>query len=454
VFGQSVTFNATVSASAGPVTGTVTFFDGATSLGTVAVSGGTASLTTSALAVGSHPISATYSGDVNHSGSSGSLSQMVNPASSSVALSADINPAPFGQTVLLTAAVSPQFGGTATGTVTFSEGATTLGTSAVSGNSATLNVNLEAGSHSLKATYSGDGNVSGSTSPALSEKVNKATTSVNLTSAANPALVGQSVTYTATVVPQVSGTPSGTVNFKQGSVVVGTGTLSGGVATFTTSYSSTGTVNLKASNAGDSNFLSSTSAVLKEVINKSAVTISVASDVNPSVYGQSVTFTATLATSGSTLDGQTVTFKLGQTILGTATISGGAASVSTAALNAGNRTVTASYAGDGSHSAGSGSVTQVVQKASTTTVLTSDVNPSSLGQVVTLTATVSSGAAVPTGTVKFKSGATVLATVPLSGGVATFQISTLPAGSTKITVSYTPTSNFTSSSGSVVQQVQ
>jgi hypothetical protein len=102
----------------------------------------------------------------------------------------------------------------------------------------------------------------------------------------------------------------------------------------------------------------------------------------------------------------------------------------------------------------SGSVTQVVQKAATTTVLTSDVNPSSLGQVVTFTATVSSGTAVPAGTMKFKSGATVLATVPLSGGVATFQISTLPAGSAKITASYTPTSNFTSSSGSVVQQVQ
>jgi len=196
------------------------------------------------------------------------------------------------------------------------------------------------------------------------------------------------------------------------------------------------------------------SAVLKEVVNRSAVSVAVSSDVNPSVYGQTVTFTATLTTSGPTLDGQTVTFKTGPTVLGSATISGGAATLSTSSLNAGSRTVTASYDGDAGHSPASGSVTQVISKSSTTTALTSDVNPSLVGQAVTFTATVNSSTAVPTGTVKFKRGSTLLGTGTLSGGVATFTTNSLPPGSDKITATYTATPNFTGSSASMVQQVE
>jgi len=454
VFGQSVTFTANVTTTAGVPSGNVTFLDGATLLATVAVSGGTASFSTSTLSVGSHTISANYGGDSDHSGSSGSTSQSVNPASSSTALTSDINPAVFGQTTTLTAAITTQFGGNATGTVTFTDGATTIGLSPISGNSAVLTTALAVGTHPLKATYSGDGNVSGSTSSALSEKVNKASTSVTLTSSENPAVVGDPVTYTATVVPQFSGTPSGTVTFKQGGVIVGTAPVAGGVATFTTSYSSSGSFLIKASYSGDSSFLASTSAALKEVVGHSAVAISVASSLNPSVFGQTVTFTATLTTSGSSLDGQTVTFKTGMTTLGTATISGGQASISTAALATGSRVVKASYPGDATHDPTSGSVTQVVQKATTTTVLTSDVNPSTLGQAVTFTATVSSATAVPDGTVKFKRGSVLLGTGTLSGGVATLTVSTLPGGSNTMNVTYVPTANFVGSSDSLVQQVQ
>jgi hypothetical protein len=262
------------------------------------------------------------------------------------------------------------------------------------------------------------------------------------------------VTYTATASPQFSGTPTGTITFKQGGVILNTVALSGGVATFTTSYASAGSFSIKANYSGDGNFLSSMSATLKEVVNRSAVSVAVSSDVNPSVYGQSVTFTATLTTSGPTLDGQSVTFKSGPTILGNATISGGVATVSTSALNAGSKTVTASYSGDAAHSPASGSITQVVAKASTTMSLTSDLNPSTAGQDVTFTATVSSGTAVPTGTVKFKRGSTLVGTATLSGGVATLTTNSLPAGSDKITATYATTLNFTGSSSSMVQQVQ
>ena len=73
VFGQSVTFTATVSSGAGTPTGTVTFLDGGSPIGTGTLSGGVATFTTSALAVGSHVITTSYGGDANFTGSTGSL---------------------------------------------------------------------------------------------------------------------------------------------------------------------------------------------------------------------------------------------------------------------------------------------------------------------------------------------------------------------------------------------
>jgi hypothetical protein len=356
--------------------------------------------------------------------------------------------------VTITATIHPQFGGMATGSVTFSDGAATLGTSPLSGNIATIPVSLSAGTHSLQASYGGDTNVASSVSSLLNQQVTKSSTSVALASSLNPALVGQSVVYTATVVPQFAGTATGTVTFKQGSAILGTVPVVAGVATFTTSYATVGTFLTKATYSGDNNFLTGSSTAVREVVNVSAVAMSLSSSVNPSFYGQSVTFMATLTTSGSSLDGQTVSFKSGSLSLGSATISGGIASISTANLAPGSRVITATYAGDTTHTHSVGLVTQVVQKATTTTVVTADVNPSAAGQAVTFTATVSSANAVPTGTVKFKDGATLLGTSTLSGGIATLVTTTLTSGTHSITALYVPPANFTTSSGSMTQTVQ
>jgi hypothetical protein len=455
-YNQVVTFIATVSAGSGSPTGTVTFSDGSALLGSAALSNGLATLSTSGLTVGLHSIGASYSGDANFTGSNSvALSQSVVKASTSLILTTNSNPSAFGQSVTLMAAITPLNGGTATGTISFLDGTTTLGSSGVSGNAASLAINtLSVGKHSLQATYSGDGNLGASSSTILSETVSKATSTVMLTSSLNPALIGQSVTYTATALPQFTGVPTGMVTFKQGTSTIAAIPLSGGVVSFSTSYAAAGTFPIKAVYSGDGNFFASTSSILKEVINKYPVTVQLTSDVGSSVYGQTVTFTATLTTSGSTLDGQTVTFKTGTTILGTAAITSGAASLSTAALNAGNRTVTAVYSGDATHAAAKGPLTILVSKASTTTVLVSDINPSAPGQTVTLTATVGSATLVPGGTVSFKLGTTLLGTGALSGGVATLATNSIPSGSHKIVATYAATANFGSSSGSIVQKVQ
>jgi len=166
IFGQSVTFTATVDAASVPdvPTGSVTFVDTttATTLGTVTLdAGGQATFTTSALAVGSHAIQATYIPDsASFSGSTDSLTQVVDPAPTTIALSSSPNPSTLGQAVTLTAdvtAVSPSQG-SPTGSVTVVDLTTgeTLGTATVH-SQATLTINgLAVGTHVLRVTFTPD----------------------------------------------------------------------------------------------------------------------------------------------------------------------------------------------------------------------------------------------------------------------------------------------------------
>ena len=100
-----------------------------------------------------------------------------------------------------------------------------------------------------------------------------AATSTTLAASPNPSASGQAVTFTATVGPvaPATGTPTGTVTFKDGSTTLGTGTLSGGAATFTTSALAVGTHSITAAYGGDASFAASTSAALSQVVNQAAV---------------------------------------------------------------------------------------------------------------------------------------------------------------------------------------
>src|SRR5207245_2215702 len=152
---------------------------------------------------------------------------------------------------------------------------------------------------------------------------------------------------------------------------------------------------------------------LTQTVNKANTTTALTSSVNPSVFGQSVTFTATVTANspGAGTPTGTVTFKAGATTVGTGPLSGGVATFSSSTLAVGGHSITADYNGDSSFNISSGALTQTVNKANTTTALTSSVNPSVFGQSVTFTATVtanSPGAGTPTGTVTFRDGATPL----------------------------------------------
>jgi hypothetical protein len=183
-----VTFTATVSAvapGAGVPTGTVTFEEGITPMGTVTLVSGKATYVTSSLNVcgmcgacgSSYCIIAVYSGDTNFTSSIGSLSQSVNKANTTTALTASTNPASSTTTtVTFTAVVKAVAPGAGTppnaDTVTFKNGNATLGTVTLSGGQATYSTKFSTvGTYSITAVYNGDSNYNGSTSSVVSEIV-------------------------------------------------------------------------------------------------------------------------------------------------------------------------------------------------------------------------------------------------------------------------------------------
>jgi hypothetical protein len=330
------------------VTGTVSFYDSGTLLGTANLSNGTAQFSTAALSVGSHSVTATYSGDANNQGSTSTpLNQVVNQASTTVTVVPDVNPSSFNQTVTLTATITPQYGGSATGTINFLDGTTLIGSASVTNNSAALTTSsLAVGSHSITASYSGDSNFNGGTSNVLSQTVNAATSTTSLTSSANPSVVGQSVLFTATVTGQFGGTATGTVSFMNGAKVLGTAPLSGGTAGFSITFVTAGARSITAVYSGDGNFSGSTSAVVNQQVNEAASSVTLVSSKNPSNLGQAVTFTATVTSSVAIPNGETVTFLDGSTALGTGKTTAGVAKFTTSLLARGNHSIRAQYAGD------------------------------------------------------------------------------------------------------------
>jgi hypothetical protein len=189
---------------------------------------------------------------------------------------------------------------------------------------------------------------------------------------------------------------------------------------------------------------------------KSTTSTALISSLNPSTYGQKVTWTATVTSSGSITPTGKVNFNWSGHTIGSATLSSsGVATLTRSKLNADPYPLTAVYTGDANNLAStSPALNQVVLEATSTATLTSSPNPSTQGQAVTFTAKISSPTVTPRGPVTFTAGKTVLGTAQLSSGKAILTISSLPLGSTKVTVTYNGDSNIAKSSASVNQTVR
>ena len=281
-----------------------------------------------------------------------------------------------------------------------------------------------------------------------------AVTTTTLTSFPNPSTYGQAATFTAVVTPAP---PDGeTVSFMKGKTVLGTGALSSGSASFTTSTLQVGTTSVKAVYGGEFYFLGSKSNTVSQVVEKYPTTTALSSSLNPSNYGQEVTLTATVTSAGPTPT-RNVTFKNGSVTLGSRALNAsGAATLTIAKIPVGANTLTATYNGDAFNgNSVSAAITQTVSQASVSMVLTSTPNPSTFGRSVHFTATLTSNGGLPTGQpVTFSYNSATLGTANINGkGVATFSTTTLPQGSDAVTAAYAGSADYSSASATVTQVV-
>jgi subtilase family serine protease len=373
-------------------------------------------------------------------------------------LTSSLNPSIYGESVTFTAKVVASLSGTPAGSVQFLKSGVVVATETLASGKATYTTSaLDATTHPMTAVYVGNIDDITSTSSAVNEVVDKANTTASVIASVNPSMYNQPVTFTATITPAHGGTPTGTVTFEKFGVSLGTVTLSGGKAVFTTSALLVATHTITAVYAGDSDFIGSTSPGISEVTKAASTTTALTLSPNPSSYGKAITLTATVAGSfGGAISG-TVTFYHATTVLGTGTLSGNVAKLTVSNLSVGTSHLSATYGGSTNYLISTSSiVAQVVDKASTTTTLTSSENPSTSGTSVTFTATVKAGTGpTPTGSVTFKDGSTTLGSGTLnSSGVATFSTSSLAVGSHSIVASHGGNTNDgTSFSATLTQKV-
>ncbi len=281
----------------------------------------------------------------------------------------------------------------------------------------------------------------------------------------NPSQFGAVVTLTATVIatPPGTGTPTGTVTFRDGTTTLGTATLNGlGIGNFstTTQQLAAGSHAITANYATDGTFDSSASTPLSQVVTPDSTTTTLAFTPASPTYGIPVVFTATVTAGhpGAGTPTGTVTFLDGTTTLGTGTLDGtGKATFTTTAtqLGAATHAITASYAASTNFATSTSTAsTVVVGQAVTTTTLTSTDTSSLFGAPETFTATVApstTAAGTPAGTVTFLDGTTSLGTGSLdSTRKTTFTTSSLAVGSHAISATYGSTTNFATSTSTAL----
>jgi sugar lactone lactonase YvrE len=447
--GAQVTLTATVSVPPGgggvAPDGTVVFSDGSTALGSAAISAtGAASLATSTLANGLHSITATYLGDASNqiqgSTSTVLVQDVLTPGRVSVV--SNPNPSNYGAPVTFIVAVTPTGIAPATGTVNILDGAQTIGSGTLvsgTGQTTITTSTLAVGSHSITAAYLGDSTYGSSTSAAIAQVVNQAQTSTAVAAPVpNPGIAGGTVAITAVVkVTEGVSSPAGTVAFTSGTATLGSATLgASGTATIDLTFAA-GTYSIAATYSGDGNDGGSVSAPYSLTVQLATTATAVTASPSPAVVESPVSFVAKVTGNGGIPTGS-VAFSADGASMGSATLdSTGAATLSYAALAAGNHSITARYAGDANDAvSASPAISLVVTTIPTATALGASSTSGASAQVTLVAAVVGSSGPMPTGTVTFNDGATAIGSATLNtSGVATL-IPNLAAGSYTIVAVY------------------
>jgi hypothetical protein len=269
----------------------------------------------------------------------------------------------------------------------------------------------------------------------------------------NPAQAFQSISLSASVASQF-GNPSGTVSFfANGSLLTTVPLDAAQRAAATVDTLGAGTYAITAAYNASILYAASTSASIQLVVSGTPTATTLTASPNPSIFGQSVAFTATVAAPQSSVPptGQ-VTFKDGAATLGTASLSpAGLATFALSTLAVGTHQVTATYTGAANDNPSvSTPLNQVVGLAPASVTLTADPNPANVGQPVSLVATVNPALA---GSIVFKDQFGTLATLPLASGQAIFVSTTLAAGTHNLTAIFTGNASYATATSAILPEL-
>jgi len=284
----------------------------------------------------------------------------VDMATTTTAVTTSASTVQVGQNFTLTATVTGQYGGALTGKVWFQKGPSVLAKVPIVNGQAKLTINFKiVGTYHVTASYTGDGNSFGSFA-SVTETILKGTTTTALTFNPTSPVFGQPISFAATVSSLIGPPPDGEVIvLREGTRVLGTGTLSAGTATIQVLNLSTGAHTIQAAYSGDGNLLGSNVSV-PVTVSQATTTTTLTSSRNPSFMGQSVTFVATVNGQFGGLPQGLVTFLDGSTVLGTVAVNHNLAALTTNRLSIGSHTIVAAYQGSTNYQPSNASLVQNV----------------------------------------------------------------------------------------------
>jgi hypothetical protein len=448
--GQAVSVSVSVLGLGLTPTGTVTI-SGAETGCTITLAAGVGSCNAVFNTAGLKTLTATYGGDGNYSGSSGTASHVVNKGATTTTISAH-NPNPSAPGAAVTVSVTVSGGGVAaTGTVAIT-GAETNCNITLSGGSGSCSVVFNTlGSRTLTATYAGDVNYLGSSANAGHTVISNSTTTV-IATVPNPSTVGQAVTVNVTVSGAGLPTPTGSVTITGADTNCTIPFLVGGSGSCSVVFNTVGVKTLTTTYSGDANYASSSSTA-NHTVNKGSTTMTISDLPDPSIPGQAVAISVTMSGAGVTPTG--IVAITGADSTCNITLASGSGTCSVVFYTIGAKTITATYTGDGNYIASVITTDHTVKNTSTTTITSTVPNPSAVGDAVAVNVTVSGPGVTPTGTVEITS-AEANCTIALVGGSGSCVVvfNTSGSGVKTLTATYSGDGNYVGSSGTANHIVQ
>ena len=446
--GSPVTLTASVAAKDKTATGSVSFLDNGKLLGTALLNqAGSASYTVPSVTTGSHSLSAQYAGSTTVATSTSNVLTTVAQLPPTPVISCVATPATLQAGVkavvaarVLTPAAAP---------VKFSF-ATSAGVLLQQGDQATFDsTGLPDGTVKVTCTATDIYNQRTSNDSAIQVSTPALPTVTTLTSAASTIQLNQAATLRVAIA-SASGSVSGPVTFMDGTSVLGTGTASSGVATFSTTSLTVGDHALTARFAGSKGFAASSSSVMMLTV-KALPILTTTTLVAPAsvMTGGAITLSS-MVRSDSGVPAGVVQFYQGATILGSGNVSAGAATLVVPGLPAGTYALTAQYTGSNTMASSSSSISTltVTEVPAPPAVQCTTGTPSLVqGGRAVITASAASAAKLPL-TISFSSDK---GTLSVNGSSATLDTTGIAPGVVTVTCTATDTRSSASSATATVQ---